>query len=175
MGGILGRRAWEQSNGGLWLPAVHWSPVQMGFCCCEEDESPPGSECCPYCDYEVVLTVILPECTDPKYGQYWPTGTYVLDNLCFAQPCVHRIFLNPPYNSYGIYAQIYQLDDECHIQVKVEPLLGGCYAWYRSTIGKSGEFCLCSEIDMDLPIFSGYPPWYPPWPWPSTIHVSTAA
>lgn len=34
MGGILGRRAWERSSGGLWLPNVLWSPVQMGFCCC---------------------------------------------------------------------------------------------------------------------------------------------
>jgi len=35
MGGILGRRAWEQSNGRLWLPSLHYDDaVQMGFCCC---------------------------------------------------------------------------------------------------------------------------------------------
>lgn len=34
MGGILGRRAWERSNGGLWLPSVYWSPNWMGFCAC---------------------------------------------------------------------------------------------------------------------------------------------
>jgi len=36
MGGILGRQAWARSNGGLWLPEVYWSPVQMGFCCCTD-------------------------------------------------------------------------------------------------------------------------------------------
>lgn len=44
MGGILGRRAWERSSGGLWLPNVLWSPVQMGFCCCTEGEV-WGSSC----------------------------------------------------------------------------------------------------------------------------------
>lgn len=49
MGGILGRRAWERSNGGLWLPEVRWSPVQMGFCCCPIAEPWEG---CPVCSAE---------------------------------------------------------------------------------------------------------------------------
>jgi hypothetical protein len=47
MGGILGRRAWDRSNGGLWLPSVYWSPVQMGFCCCNAVEP---IACCKYCN-----------------------------------------------------------------------------------------------------------------------------
>lgn len=45
MGGILGRRAWERMSGGMWLPAVHWSPNRMGFCCCDA-QKPPIEFCC---------------------------------------------------------------------------------------------------------------------------------
>lgn len=54
MGGILGRRAWERSNGGLWLPAVYWFPVEMGFCCCST-----GSGCGIWVDNVRPSTVTL--------------------------------------------------------------------------------------------------------------------
>lgn len=45
MGGILGRRVWEQMNGGLWLPNVHH--IQKNGCaknCCP-GEPPPCNFC----------------------------------------------------------------------------------------------------------------------------------
>ena len=43
----FGRRYYERSLGGLWLPNVHQS-VQMGFCCCTPQNTPVVD--CSYCN-----------------------------------------------------------------------------------------------------------------------------
>lgn len=59
MGGILGRRAWERSNGGVWLPAIHESPNQMGFCCCG---SRTPCNCCDATNWPDSVTVRIDGC-----------------------------------------------------------------------------------------------------------------
>lgn len=80
MGGILGRRAWERSNGGLWLPTVYWSPNRMGFCCCEAALTCCGCTSLPGRDD---LTFTFSGLTGDPYSKYFASRSPIENGVAY--------------------------------------------------------------------------------------------